>query len=100
MCPRSGWEQFHISTEVHFPDGFDEPETIAFGLGAPQLTVVAVGTLCAWSLLHAPGPAVAVDGAALLVGGAPAAPCWGGRGRRPAVGGGRRWAPVIFAPPR
>ena len=88
----------HISTDVHFPDGFDEPETIAFGLGAPQLTVVAVGALCAWSLLHAPGPAVAVDGAALLVGGTAAALGWGRWRERPVLEWAWLWTRFIVTP--
>ena len=45
-------------TGVQFADGFDGPDRIALGLGAPQLATVVAGGLGGYALLHAPGPAV------------------------------------------
>lgn len=42
---------------IHFADGFDAPDRLAFGLGAPQLITVVIGCLLAFALLHAPLPA-------------------------------------------
>lgn len=53
---------------IHFADGFDTPDRLAFGLGAPQLITVVTGCLLAFGLLHAPLPAaVAVPFAVVLV---------------------------------
>lgn len=53
---------------THFADGFDTPDRLAFGLGAPQLITVVSGCLLAFALLHAPLPAaIAVPVAVLLV---------------------------------
>lgn len=53
---------------IHFADGFDTPDRLAFGLGAPQLITVVTGCLLAVGLLHAPLPAaVAVPLAVVLV---------------------------------
>lgn len=53
---------------IHFADGFDTPDRLAFGLGAPQLITVVTGCLLAFGLLHAPLPeAVAVPCAVVLV---------------------------------
>lgn len=53
---------------IHFADGFDTPDRLAFGLGAPQLITVVTGCLLAFGLLHAPLPAaVAVPAAVVLV---------------------------------
>ncbi|MBV8528783.1 MAG: hypothetical protein JOZ75_10740 [Candidatus Dormibacteraeota bacterium] len=53
---------------IHFADGFDTAERLAFGLGAPQLVTVVAGCLLAFALLHAPLPAaVAVPFAVVLV---------------------------------
>jgi len=50
--------------EISFADGFDQPDVIALGLGAPQLGVVAGGAVLAYLALHAPvAPAVQVVGA-------------------------------------
>lgn len=84
---------------VHFSDGFDRPETIAFGLGAPQLAMVAIGTLVDYVVLHtsAPAPLRYVVGAliALLV----ALLAWGRYLERPLLS----WAWLgirYFATPR
>ena len=42
--------------QIEFADGFDRPDTIAFGLGAGQLAVVMVGALAAYSLVRSPLP--------------------------------------------
>ena len=53
---------------IHFADGFDTPDRLAFGLGAPQLITVVTGCLLAFGLLHAPLPAaVTVPTAVVLV---------------------------------
>lgn len=53
---------------IHIADGFDTPDRLAFGLGAPQLITVVAGCLLAFGLLHAPLPAaVAVPFAVVLV---------------------------------
>ena len=53
---------------IHFADGFDTPDRLAFGLGAPQLVAVVTGCLLAFGLLHAPLPAsVAVPVAVVIV---------------------------------
>lgn len=41
---------------MRFADGFDRPDTIAFGLEAPQLAVVVGGVLLAWGVVRAPLP--------------------------------------------
>jgi len=41
---------------VHFTDGFDRPDTIAFGLDAPRLITVVVGALSAYAVMQAPLP--------------------------------------------
>ena len=53
--------------QIEFADGFDRPDTIAFGLGAGQLAVVMVGALAAYSLARSPlAPAIADPVAAVL----------------------------------
>src|SRR4029077_7969729 len=42
--------------QIEFADGFDRPDTIAFGLGAGQLAVAMVGALAAYSLVRSPLP--------------------------------------------
>lgn len=44
---------------IHFADGFDTPDRLAFGLGAPQLITVVTGCLIAFGLLHTPLPVAA-----------------------------------------
>jgi MinD-like ATPase involved in chromosome partitioning or flagellar assembly len=53
--------------QIEFADGFDRPDTLAFGLGAGQLAVVMVGALAAYSLVRSPFPAAIVDPAAGLL---------------------------------
>ena len=47
--------------QIEFADGFDRPDTLAFGLGAGQLAVVMVGALAAYSLVRSPLPPAVVD---------------------------------------
>ncbi|HEY6379937.1 MAG TPA: hypothetical protein VI316_12230, partial [Candidatus Dormibacteraeota bacterium] len=68
---------------VRFADGFERPERIAFGLEAPQLAVVVVGSLLAWSLYHGPAPLAVRAPLALLIGGGSAALGWGRWQERP-----------------
>ena len=56
-----------LNTTVRFADGFDHPDTIAFGLEGPQLAVVVSGALLAWGLLRAPLPGALADVLAALV---------------------------------
>jgi septum site-determining protein MinD len=53
--------------QIEFADGFDRPDTIAFGLGAGQVAVVMVGVLAAYSLVRSPLPPALVDPAAALL---------------------------------
>lgn len=53
--------------QIEFADGFDRPDTLAFGLGAGQLAVVMVGALAAYSLVRSPLPAAIVDPLAALI---------------------------------
>ena len=46
-------------TAVHFADGFDGPDTVAFGLEAPELSVVVCGGLLASAIAHS-GVAVGI----------------------------------------
>ena len=52
---------------IHFADGFDTPDRLAFGLGAPQLITVVIGCLVAFGLLHAPVPAAVAIPVAVVV---------------------------------
>jgi MinD-like ATPase involved in chromosome partitioning or flagellar assembly len=53
--------------QIEFADGFDRPDTIAFGLGAGQLAVVMVGALAAYSLVRSPLPPAIVDPVAAVL---------------------------------
>jgi len=53
--------------QIEFADGFDRPDTLAFGLGAGQLAVVMVGALAAYSLLRSPLPPAVVDPVAVAI---------------------------------
>ena len=81
--------------QIEFADGFDHPDQIAFGLGAPQLALVMVGALAAYSLLRSPLPALVVDPAAVVVATTAAAIGWTRFAGRPAldwlVFAGRFW---------
>ena len=70
---------------IHLADGFDTPDRLAFGLGAPQLITVVAGCLLTFALLHAPLPAsVAVPFAVVFVV-VTAALGWFRMGGRPAL---------------
>jgi MinD-like ATPase involved in chromosome partitioning or flagellar assembly len=55
---------------IQFADGFDAPDRLAFGLGAPQLITVVSGVLLAFLIAHVPLPGAltvpAAAGVALL----------------------------------
>jgi MinD-like ATPase involved in chromosome partitioning or flagellar assembly len=53
--------------QIEFADGFDRPDTLAFGLGAGQLAVVMAGALAAYSLVRSPLPSAIVDPLAALI---------------------------------
>ncbi len=58
--------------QIEFADGFDRPDTIAFGLGAGQVAVVMACALGAYSLVRSPLPPTFVDpiaGVLVVVGG-------------------------------
>jgi MinD-like ATPase involved in chromosome partitioning or flagellar assembly len=71
--------------QIEFADGFDRPDTIAFGLGAGQLAVVMVGALAAYSLVRSPWPPAVVDPIAGLIAVAAAALGWLRIAGRPAL---------------
>ncbi len=77
--------------QIEFADGFDTPDTLAFGLGAGQLAVVMAGALAAYSLVRSTLPAVVVDPLAVLLAGSAAVLGWLKVSGRPALD----WA--IFA---
>jgi MinD-like ATPase involved in chromosome partitioning or flagellar assembly len=81
--------------QIEFADGFDTPDTLAFGLGAGQLAVVMSGALAAYSLVRSPLPPAVVDPLAVLLAGAAAALGWVRVAGRPAldwaVFAGRFW---------
>jgi MinD-like ATPase involved in chromosome partitioning or flagellar assembly len=77
--------------QIEFADGFDRPDTIAFGLGAGQVAVVMVGALAAYSLVRSPLPPAFVDPVAGLLVVAAAGLGWLNVAGRPALD----WA--IFA---
>src|ERR1700687_2861667 len=53
--------------QIEFADGFDSPDTLAFGLGAGRLAVVMVGALAAYSLMRSPLPPAIADPAAAVL---------------------------------
>ena len=71
--------------QIEFADGFDRPDTLAFGLGAGQLAVVMVGALAAYSLVRSPLPAAIVAPAAGLLAVAAAGLGWLRVAGRPAL---------------
>jgi MinD-like ATPase involved in chromosome partitioning or flagellar assembly len=81
--------------QIEFADGFDTPDTVAFGLGAGQLAVVMVGALAAYSLVRSPLPPAIVDPVAGLLAVAAAGLGWLRIAGRPAldwaVFAGRFW---------
>ena len=70
---------------IHFADGFDTPDRLAFGLGAPQLITVVTGCLLAFGLLHAPLPAAAAVPVAVVLVALAAALGWFRLAGRPAL---------------
>jgi MinD-like ATPase involved in chromosome partitioning or flagellar assembly len=77
--------------QIEFADGFDRPDTLAFGLGAGQLAVVMVGALAAYSLMRSPLPPAIVDPASAVLAVAAAGLGWLRIAGRPAL----NWA--VFA---
>jgi len=71
--------------QIEFADGFDRPDTLAFGLGAGQLAVVMVGALAAYSLLRSPLPPAVVDPVAVAIAAAAAGLGWLRVAGRPAL---------------
>jgi MinD-like ATPase involved in chromosome partitioning or flagellar assembly len=64
-------------TPVHFADGFDGPDTVAFGLEAPELSVVVAGGLLASAIAHSAAPPGLRMACAALVALTAAALGWG-----------------------
>ena len=77
--------------QIEFADGFDRPDSLAFGLGAGQLAVVMVGALAAYSLVRSPLPPWIADPLAVVIAAAAAGIGWVRVSGRPALD----WA--IFA---
>jgi len=71
--------------QIEFADGFDRPDTLAFGLGAGQLAVVMVGALAAYSLVRSPLPAAVADPVAVAIAAAAAGLGWLRVAGRPAL---------------
>ena len=71
--------------QIEFADGFDRPDTLAFGLGAGQLAVVMVGALAAYSLVRSPLPPAVVDPVAVVIAVAAAGLGWLRVAGRPAL---------------
>ncbi len=71
--------------QIEFADGFDRPDTLAFGLGAGQLAVVMAGALAAYSLVRSPLPPAISDPVAGLLAIAAAGLGWLRVAGRPAL---------------
>src|ERR1700722_12282997 len=71
--------------QIEFADGFDRPDTLAFGLGAGQLAVVMGGALAAYSLMRSPLPPAMADPAAVVLAATAAALGWLRIAGRPAL---------------
>ena len=71
--------------QIEFADGFDTPDTLAFGLGAGQLAVVMAAALAAYSLVRSTLPPVVVDPLAVLLAGSAATLGWLKVSGRPAL---------------
>jgi hypothetical protein len=71
--------------QIEFADGFDRPDTLAFGLGAGQLAVVMVGALAAYSLVRSPLPPAVVAPIAVAIALAAAGLGWLRVAGRPAL---------------
>jgi MinD-like ATPase involved in chromosome partitioning or flagellar assembly len=62
--------------EVQFADGFDAPDKLAFGLGAPQLATVVGAAVFGYVLVRSPLPSLFALPVALLIVGAAATLAW------------------------
>ncbi len=71
--------------QVEFADGFDRPDTLAFGLGAGQLAVVMAGALAAYSLVRSPLTPAIAEPIAVVVAAASAGLGWVRVAGRPAL---------------
>ena len=71
--------------QIEFADGFDRPDTLAFGLGAGQLAVVMAGALAAYSLVRSSLPPAIADPVAVADRGGAAALGWLKVAGRPAL---------------
>src|SRR5580704_917673 len=71
--------------QIEFADGFDTPDTVAFGLGAGQLAVVMVGALAAYSLVRSPLPPAIADPVAAVLAVVAAGLGWSRIAGRPAL---------------
>ncbi len=71
--------------QIEFADGFDTPDTVAFGLGAGQLAVVMAGALAAYSLVRSPLPAAVATPVALVLAAGAAGLGWLRIAGRPAL---------------
>jgi MinD-like ATPase involved in chromosome partitioning or flagellar assembly len=68
---------------IHFTDGIDRPDTIAFGLDAPRLVAVVVAALSGYAVMQAPLPFALRVGVAVLVAATGALLGWGRYAGRP-----------------
>ena len=66
-----------MSDTVHFNDGFDRPDVIAFGLTAPQLLTMAVAAAASAGLIRTSVPAWISWPLAVALSGCVAIACWG-----------------------
>jgi MinD-like ATPase involved in chromosome partitioning or flagellar assembly len=71
--------------QIEFADGFDRPDTLAFGLGSGQLAVVMAGALAAYSLVRSPLPPGIADPVAVVMAAAAAGLGWVRVAGRPAL---------------
>jgi MinD-like ATPase involved in chromosome partitioning or flagellar assembly len=71
--------------QIEFADGFDRPDTLAFGLGAGQLAVVMAGALAAYALMRSPFPPAVADPLAVVIAAAAAGLGWLRVAGRPAL---------------
>ncbi|HEV7676971.1 MAG TPA: hypothetical protein VGQ42_00210 [Candidatus Dormibacteraeota bacterium] len=68
---------------IHFTDGIDRPDTIAFGLDAPRLVAVVVAALSGYAVMQAPLPFALRVAVAVLVAATGALLGWGRYAGRP-----------------
>ena len=71
--------------DVHFADGFDAPDRLAFGLGAGQMAIVVAAALTGYFLIRSPAPVWLALPAAVLLVAAAAMLGWLRFGGRPAL---------------